>query len=496
LNVVLTGPGALANNAFDNFTRLAGITIGEGVTGVGEDSFDGCVNLASITVDEANADYASVDGVLFDKDKETLIYYPQARAGSYAVPQGVTVIEGYAFEQCKGLTSITIPPGVTSIGGGAFSGCTGLTSITIPPGVTSIGGSAFSGCTGLTSVTIPETVTSIGGHGMSSGSTGSGATSFTIYRGAFEGCSGLTSVTIGANAAANFAGIFIGYKNLSLTITGTGIVPASAFSPRTFTDGLKSDCSRITSVTIEDGVTGIGWYAFSKCTGFTSVTIPSSADIGEGAFSNCAGLASVIIEDGVPSIGRYAFYKCTGLTSVSIGYGVTGIGNYAFSECTGLTSVSLPNSVAVIGEGAFDNCTGLTSIFIPNSLVLQNSDTLCIDGVSAIKPYAFAGCDNLTSVTFGGRGIFDHDMYELQKLLNAIGMLFDLTNPIKTIRNAYGIILDAQNDSLGAKYDAGFYDNAFPQGSSGRGNALKTAYLAGGAGTYTRAAGGSVWTKQ
>ena len=92
----------------------------------------------------------------------------------------VTTIGGYAFSNCKDLTSVTIPEGVTTIGDKAFNICKGLTSITIPNSVTYIGENAFSNCNGLTSVTIPNKVTEIG-------------------KCAFYGCSNLTSLTIGEN---------------------------------------------------------------------------------------------------------------------------------------------------------------------------------------------------------------------------------------------------------------------------------------------------------
>ena len=148
-----------------------------------------------------------------------------------------------------------------------------------------------------------------------------------------------------------------------------------------------SYCTGLTSVTIPNSVTSIGNYAFQYCTGLTSVTIPNSVtSIGNGAFYYCSGLTSVTIPNSVTSIGHYAFRECSGLTSVTIGNSVTSIGDDAFYGCTGLTSVTIPNSVTSIGSHAFGGCSGLTSVTIPNS-------------VTSIGNWAFSGCSGLTSVT-------------------------------------------------------------------------------------------------
>ena len=174
--------------------------------------------------------------------------------------------------------------------------------------------------------------------------------------------------------------------------------------------GAIERCSGLTSVTIGNSVTSIGNYAFHYCSGLTSVTIPNGVtSIGDDAFSWCKGLTSVTIPNSVTSVGDHAFSDCSGLTSVTIGNSVTSIGNYAFSWCKGLTSVTIPNSVESIGKGAFSYCSGLTSVTIPNSVTsiggsvfLKCSGLTSVtipNSVTSIGKYAFSYCSALTSVT-------------------------------------------------------------------------------------------------
>ena len=149
---------SIANSAFWNCSGLTSITIPSSVTSIGVNVFYGCSGLTDITVDSSNPSYCSESGVLFNKDKTTLIYYPLGKNGSYTIPDGVTAIGDYAFYYCSGLTSVTIPSSVTSIGESAFRHCTGLTSITIPNSVTSIVNLAFWDCDSLTIVYIPSGV--------------------------------------------------------------------------------------------------------------------------------------------------------------------------------------------------------------------------------------------------------------------------------------------------------------------------------------------------
>jgi len=204
----------------------------------------------------------------------------------------------------------------------------------------------------------------------------------------------------------------------------------------------------IRTVIIEDGVTGIGAWAFCS-EGFSSLILGGDlTTIGNGAFAYCRNLKSVCLEPGIVTIGASAFSDCTSLTSVAIPASVTAIGSDAFWECnalenvyieslaawcdidfdgsasnplgyaqnlyvgakedpveelelpsgitqigkcafcgyTGMTKVTVPYGVTQIGSDAFSGCTGLTEVTIPQS-------------VTQIGDYAFADCTALAQVT-------------------------------------------------------------------------------------------------
>ena len=145
------------------------VVIGKDITHVGDYVFRNCPNLSKITVEAGNANYCSVDGVLFNKAKTQLIQYPVAKTGGiYRVPETVTSIKAYAFYRCEQLTDVVLPAGLTGIGEYGFCGCTGLTGIAIPAGVTTIANYAFEGCSGMIGVTVFGNVTGIGMNAFSS----------------------------------------------------------------------------------------------------------------------------------------------------------------------------------------------------------------------------------------------------------------------------------------------------------------------------------------
>ena len=171
----------IGDKAFENYTNIKSVTIGNHVTSIGDCAFSGCTGLTSVTIPNSvttigTAAFSGCTGLT-----SVII------GNSITIPNPVTTIGYAAFSDCPSLTSVTIGNSVTEIGTFAFSGCTGLTSVTIGNSVTEIGENAFDGCAGLTSVTIPNSVTSIGDY-------------------AFYYCTGLTSVTIGNSVT------LIGYR--------------------------------------------------------------------------------------------------------------------------------------------------------------------------------------------------------------------------------------------------------------------------------------------
>lgn len=166
---------------------------------------------------------------------------------------------------------------------------------------------------------------------------------------------------------------------------------------------------KITAVTIENGVTYVGAYAFDHCKKLTQITIHAQLNsIGKGAFRDCEGLTSIEIPKTVTSIGASAFSRCKGLSNIEIPETVVSIGGAAFNGCTGLTSIKIPATVTSIKEYTFNECSNLKNVEIPQGVVSIGECAFSECGilesieipqnVTSIGEYAFFGCKTLTSI--------------------------------------------------------------------------------------------------
>lgn len=215
--VIGNGVSKIAGLVFAECPNLSSITLGRGITNVspsyiggpgttGIPLFETCPNLREISVDSANAVYSSADGVLFNKERTSLVRCPAGKIGNYTVPAPVRWVEQGAFLDCTNLSSIIISDTVISIADYAFQACINLTNLIISDNVTNIGHSAFLTCLSLSSVIIPDSVIEIG-------------------VGAFHFCPSLTDIVIGRNVTSIGSGAF-SFCNDLLKIHFKGTPPA------------------------------------------------------------------------------------------------------------------------------------------------------------------------------------------------------------------------------------------------------------------------------
>ena len=320
------------------------------------------------------------------------------------VSEGIKRIEAYAFSCCTALESVQLPSSLVFIGAncltsnnvfGAFSNCTSLKEVTFGENMQRlvIEDKAFQGCTNLT--TLKNVTDRVIFSDYNSATKSFYDSKLTVYDNGFYNSDKM-------EALLGFRG---GTPNGSAYMV-SNVLPRGV---RFICGGVFKD-SGIKSITLPEGLEGIGENAFANCTGLTEVKLPKSLKrLGDGAFSGCTSIptsgtgeqyessdkqvlisgsyaSNVTIPNTVRFIHSDAFVNRTNLTSVTIPSSVTSIGSSAFSGCESLTSVTIPEGVTSIPDCAFQNCSSLTSVTIP-------------EGVTSIGGSAFSGCSSLTSVT-------------------------------------------------------------------------------------------------
>ncbi len=404
----------ISHDLFYGCNNLKKITLGNGIAEISNDLFSDCINLEEFVLSEDNPNYASVDGVIYDKDVTRIVTFPYGKTGEYVVPDTVTdvslvfdnlsaykvvinfgnsntdytVVEGVYYSKdmktvYKCVTdetgTYTMPDTVEEIKTAAFSGCN-YSEIIISENVTDIVYSAFSHSMELEKVVLPENLTSIGTC-------------------AFESCNNLTDIELPSNLE------YIGESAFALSGVKNVTIPASVdlidynayrysqLSSITFEEGVSEIYSsafmgtKLTSVKLPDSLEYLGSYAFAHTflneitfgsglteisaytfenTEFTSITIPENIEyIGEEAFAY-SKLKNVVFENEAVAIGDSAFIGCS-IESLDIKEGTVSIGDYAFYE-NDLKTLELPESVTDITYYSFAENKNLLTIKVGDNL--------------------------------------------------------------------------------------------------------------------------------
>lgn len=438
-----------SSSAVKKFTLAKDALLSDGV-------LVGLTSCEEFVVEEGNTSFVAEGGVLYNKNKSTLIRYPQSKADtSFAVPEGVTQIGDSstqsAFFGASNLTSVSIPASVRTIGAAAFYNCNALTNIDFLAAKDgnnfdlSIGEDAF-GYSGLTSIVIPARVAAVGGLSRGTFRNNTSLTSVTFEKGsritsipteAFNFCTALKSIHLPATVTEIERNAFIyckslaavtieeggeilkigntAFKGTKLSVTNINaliknVTEISEYAYQETTSTVDEDGTLV----IPEGITTIGREAFRKANGIKKIQFPSSlVSIESYAFSECSNLTEVVIPDGVISIGDSAFRGCASLKKVVVPSSVVDLGNYAFISCFALEeadvacdigyrmfdgcdklkNLTLGNTVTAIGDYAFNGCDSLERVVLPSSLTN-------VGEVPAIGREAFRDCKKLESVAF------------------------------------------------------------------------------------------------
>jgi len=281
-NIAHIGAFALSYSGITPFTIPNNI-----IVSAAENMLDGCINLKKIRMLSDNSTYTIEgkifqNGMLFNESKSELIRCCYLGSSNYIVPNGVKKVGDYAFTGCNQLESITFSDDVIMVGKYAFQNCHKLTSVKIGSGVSSMSETAFEGCANLDE--------------------------------------------------------FVVIDNKGAYSTQDGIL-----YNRSKTKVVRCPLNKRGIINLPASIGTIGDYAFSSCTGITSIYITETGTIGSCAFSNCTNLESIHIAD------RWNT--------------VTFIMDYAFENCVKLSSITIPACSKVWGE-AFVGCIGMKEIHL------------------------------------------------------------------------------------------------------------------------------------
>ena len=392
----------------ERWAALTEVVIKDGVTEIGNQTFQGCTGLTNVTIPDSVQKIGAWAFYLCGGLKNVNIP-ANVEIGNSSFRQSgleqVTVSGGsvgqYAFHRNVSLKKIDI--NCETIGDEAFSGCDSLTDITLGNSVKTLGDKVFYTCKNLENVEIPSTVTDIGEKTFYSCPKLKEAVirAGTVKKDTLYNCPALTTLIISDNATldASFTAANMYAKETLETVRiGKGEICNSAFS----------NCTNLTTVELGDGVTSIGKSAFLKCTQLPSITIGDGViSIGDSAFNGCTALEAANIGSG--SIGANAFQDCSRLANVTLGDGVTSIGANAFLRCKALTSMNIGSSVGIIENYAFSGCEALEAANIGSGSIGANAFQDCSrlanvtlgDGVTSIGANAFLRCKALTSMNIG-----------------------------------------------------------------------------------------------
>ena len=286
--------------SFRNCSGLSTLTLPDTVTTIGKGALGGCVALEELTVPFVGLSRSAVgaDGVLgavFGTESAGISQYHELNG---------TSLNGYSYGIPATLRKVAVTD-ATALSFGAFYNCSMLTEIALNEGLETIGTYSLRYCSGLKTLTVPDSVSS-------------------IAESALHGCTALQSLQVP----------FVG---LTQNATGAEAVLGAVFG--------RGNSSGVLQFGVLNGSSLSGYY-YNIPSGLTAVTLTRETGIPLGAFSNCSNLTQIQLNDGVTSMGIYAFYNCTGLDTMEIPASVETMDPTCLNNCLNLTVLCYSGTTA------------------------------------------------------------------------------------------------------------------------------------------------------
>ena len=334
----------------DCSATIGSIHIPASVQYIGQGVFRGFSDSCVMTVDSESSSFKIVDGNLYTYNMDTLIKWNDYTNSLVTVPDGVEIIQGYAFENTgKIIATAHLPETLVEISDRGFYN------------------------SGINYVKLPETLKSIGEYAFDVQYGEANMVELELNR---------ELEKIGASVVNDLYSVKLHPENEHFKIDDGVLFSADG----EVLCAVLNEADRSVSYTVPDGVKRISSFAFSEVSTFKTVNIPDSVTlIEEAAFSGCDSIVSIDIPKNVTSIEPYTFSSCRSLKTVTFSGCVEVIGDHAFSSCTSLEHVTVPDGVKTVGESAFYYCDSLKSVTVT-------------EGVNTIGKKAFSYCKKLERV--------------------------------------------------------------------------------------------------
>ena len=343
-NVTIAAGSFLSNSGNSNIET---VNIGKDVPELELTGIFG-TRVVNVNIDPANTNYTEIEGVIYNPQITTLLYYPLGKTGNFTFPATLNKIGNNVFQYKSNLTEINIPKTITEIGAYAFQGCENLATVTFDNDRTealTIGAYAFANIPAET-IAIPDMTTEIGNGAFSNSAFYTISIPASVAKmGAYDDNGVLTAMSVftGCN---NLYSITIAADNANFYTDAAGVVYLKD-------NGEAKELIYAVKGAVPEGVTTA-----------TEVTIPATVTkIWDSIFENNNKVTKVVFTNTATiTLGKNVFSHASALKEVTLSTGFTSIPNNMFIECSSLESIDIPYTVTSIGAGAFKNCVSLETV--------------------------------------------------------------------------------------------------------------------------------------